>query len=275
MKANSSPNYELLEFFLDFLRDKTRKSSASINSIKRDLESFLEYLDKEKLDLDRDSIKIYADFLEKNYTNSTYKLKLSSMRQFAKWLDLGDLNLSVKILKSPKSSTEELSEYYSKEEIKDFLDRIENPIERLALNLIFELNLSSSELLSLKISDFNFANSSLLLRGTELKVATELAFKLKEFIRDRDDINLNSKVFSADLLNEQQINKIFREQQIKPKIFKQTRVIQLLQDGSSLHEVETKLGLKLKAGYLNFSQELKDYKLLKAFKEFHPRASSK
>jgi len=272
MKVNSNPNYELLEFFLDFLKEKTRKSSASINTIKRDLENFLEYLDTENLDLDRDSINLYLSFLEKEYTLSTYKLKLSSLRQFARWLDLGEINSSALSLNSSKDSLKEFNEYYLAEEIQDFLDKAKNPLENLALNLIFELNLSNSELLSLKIADFNFANSSFSLRGSELKLSDELAFKLREFIKDREGLSLNTKIFPEDLLTQQQLNKIFKERQIKPKVFKHSRIVHLLKNGLSMHEVETSLGLKLKEEYINFSQEIKDYKLLKAFKEFHPRA---
>lgn len=290
MTGNSETNLELLEFFLDFLKTKSRKSLDVISSISRDLEKFIEYLSINKLELNAESIRGYLAYLQENYNLSTYKVKLSSLRQFTKWLNLEDNpfdeNLTLKT--TPNEAAED---FYTKAELLEKLSKIKDPIELLFCELLFELCLSPSELLKLKVLDFNFATASFRLRFgaatenaglgvreppklTEIKLSDGLALRLKQFLKMKEGLSLDAVIFTGipELDSEVKIAKLLKKHDIQAKKLKRSRIVHLLEDGLSIQALENNLGIKVPANYLSLAKETKDYKLLKAFKEFHPRA---
>lgn len=290
MTGNSETNLELLEFFLDFLKTKSRKSLDVISSISRDLEKFIEYLSINKLELDAESIRGYLAYLQENYNLSTYKVKLSSLRQFTKWLNLEDNpfdeNLTLKT--TPNEAAED---FYTKAELLEKLSKIKDPIELLFCELLFELCLSPSELLKIKVLDFNFATASFRLQFgtanenaglgvreppklTEIKLSDGLALRLKQFLKMKEGLSLDAVIFTGipELDSEVKIAKLLKKHDIQAKKLKRSRIVHLLEDGLSIQALENNLGIKVPANYLSLAKETKDYKLLKAFKEFHPRA---
>jgi integrase len=290
MTGNSETNLELLEFFLDFLKTKSRKSLDVISSISRDLEKFIEYLSINKLELDAESIRGYLAYLQENYNLSTYKVKLSSLRQFTKWLNLEDNpfdeNLTLKT--TPNEAAED---FYTKAELLEKLSKIKDPIELLFCELLFELCLSPSELLKIKVLDFNFATASFRLQFgtanenaglgvreppklTEIKLSDGLALRLKQFLKMKEGLSLDAVIFTGipELDSEVKIAKLLKKHDILAKKLKRSRIVHLLEDGLSIQALENNLGIKVPANYLSLAKETKDYKLLKAFKEFHPRA---
>jgi len=290
MTGNSETNLELLEFFLDFLKTKSRKSLDVISSISRDLEKFIEYLSINKLELNTESIRAYLAYLQENYNLSTYKVKLSSLRQFTKWLNLEDNpfdeNLTLKT--TPNEAAED---FYTKAELLEKLSKIKDPIELLFCELLFELCLSPAELLKIKVLDFNFATASFKLRFgaatenaglgvreppklTEIKLSDGLALRLKQFLKMKEGLSLDAVIFTGipELDSEVKIAKLLKKHDIQAKKLKRSRIVHLLEDGLSIQALENNLGIKVPANYLSLAKETKDYKLLKAFKEFHPRA---
>ncbi|MFM7457502.1 MAG: site-specific integrase [bacterium] len=295
MKDNSETNLELLEFFLDFLKTKSRKSLDAISSISRDIEKFIEYLSINKLELNTESIRAYLAYLQETYNLSTYKVKLSSLRQFTKWLNLEDNpfddNLTLKA--TPNEAAED---FYTKAELLEKLSKIKDPIELLFCELLFELCLSPSELLKLKVLDFNFATASFRLRfraiskdentelkileppklGTvaEIKLSDNVASRLKQFLKTKEGLSLDTAIFTGipELDSEIKIAKLLKKYDIQAKKLKRSRIVHLLEDGLSIQALENNLGIKVPVNYLRLAKETKDYKLLKAFREFHPRA---
>jgi site-specific recombinase XerD len=290
MTGNSETNLELLEFFLDFLKTKSRKSLDAISSISRDLEKFIEYLSINKLELNADSIRVYLVYLQETYNLSTYKVKLSSLRQFTKWLNLENdpFNENLTVKNTPNEPAED---FYTKSELLEKLSKIKDPIELLFCELLFELCLSPSELLNIKVLDFNFATASFRLRfGTvaenaklpspeqsrfaEIKLSDNLALRLKQFLKIKEGLNLDAFIFTgiSELNSEVKIAKLLKKYDIQAKKLKRSRIVHLLEDGLTIQALENNLGIKVPANYLSLAKETKDYKLLKAFKEFHPRA---
>jgi|694.fasta_scaffold00264_50 site-specific recombinase XerC len=290
MTGNSETNLELLEFFLDFLKTKSRKSLDAISSISRDLEKFIEYLSINKLELNADSIRVYLVYLQETYNLSTYKVKLSSLRQFTKWLNLENdpFNENLTVKNTPNEPAED---FYTKSELLEKLSKIKDPIELLFCELLFELCLSPSELLNIKVLDFNFATASFRLRfGTvaenaklpsreqsrfaEIKLSDNLALRLKQFLKIKEGLSLDACIFTgiSELDSEVKIAKLLKKYDIQAKKLKRSRIVHLLEDGLTIQALENNLGIKVPAHYLSLAKETKDYKLLKAFKEFHPRA---
>jgi site-specific recombinase XerD len=273
MTDNSATNFELLEFFIDFLKAKSRKSCDAMLSIRRDLEKFIEYLSDNKLELNSESIRAYRAYLQGNYNLSTCKVKLSSLRQFTKWLNLEDNPFDENI--NLKATLNDVSEdFYTKAECLEKLSKIKEPIELLFCELLFELCVSPSELLKLKVLDFNFATASFRLRLAELKLSDNLALKVKQFLQMKKELSLDTALFAGipDLDSEIKITKLLKKYDIQAKKLKRSRIAHLLEDGFSIQALENNLGIKVPLQYLSLAKETKDYKLLKAFKEFHPRA---
>ena len=83
-----STDHELINYFYEFLSEKSHKSNSAIHKITLDLKKFVEKIDNTLIS--SDSISDYIFWLKDKYNPSTYKVKLSSLRQFCSWLDLKD-----------------------------------------------------------------------------------------------------------------------------------------------------------------------------------------
>ena len=109
---------------------------------------------------------------------------------------------------------------------------------------------------------------------TEIKLSDGLALRLKQFLKMKEGLSLDAVIFTGipELDSEVKIAKLLKKHDIQAKKLKRSRIVHLLEDGLSIQALENNLGIKVPANYLSLAKETKDYKLLKAFKEFHPRA---
>jgi len=274
MKGNSEANKELVSFFLDFLKTKSRKSAPLVASIERDLKKFLVYLETENLDIDSDSIRIYVDYLREQYNESTLKTKISNLRQFIKWLDLKDLSID-ELNHFSTVQTEAEKDFYTYAELKEIFSEIKDKPESLFIQLLFELSMSPKELFDVKLSDFNFATESFNIRNTQIKLSEELALELKNHFSLIGNLHLETSIpialgkeFDAEI----KLNQILKKYKLQSRKLKRSLTVYLLENGVNIRSVEQKTGIKVPNNYFQFAKETQEYKFFKAFKEFHPRA---
>ena len=269
MANNQVLNQELVKYFYEFLSEKSHKSESAINKIILDLNKFTEKL--ENTSVNSDSIRDYIFWLKDEYNPSTYKVKLSSLRQFCSWLDLKDnpFNFASEF---EVEEDEEKENYYSEEEYQN-LKKDLSFIEKLIVTLIYELYLSVDEFYNLSLADFNFANLSFRLRETSVKLSDDIAKATKDFVRSLSKEGLDYKIFNLDPISNEKISleKIFKRHNLSIKKLRRSRILHLLETNMSLDEVNKLLGLKLGASYEKFEAKKKDYVLLKEFKSYHPR----
>ncbi|MCK5476495.1 MAG: tyrosine-type recombinase/integrase [Candidatus Aenigmarchaeota archaeon] len=137
-------------------RGFSRKTQKSYDFFVND---FFRYTKKHPKECTEDDVKTYlAHLKDKNYTNTTLNLAISSLKFFFE-------TVGVHILKNVKRPKREktLPVILSKEEVSKIVDAPVNPKHRLMLKTIYGLGLRVSELVNLKSEDVQFERNMVLI----------------------------------------------------------------------------------------------------------------
>ncbi len=283
---NSLINKELVSYFIEFLNTNSDKQKSTIENIQRDLNYFLEFLlSNGDLGISAKSITDFIMHLEDNYAESSFIVKASSLRQFINWLNLEEnpfwnikLNISYNDFK-----------YYSSDEIsskltQDFVNEFD--YSSLLIKTIYELYLSIDELVALNLEDYNKAQGKIKARNITLQISPELQEALKIYLKSfrqellsgnelnglKDPLFVSRKHFAERITNIE-LAEVLQELSLRNSQLKRSRIINLLNEGKLPDEIEEILGIKLSNFYQPFVKD-RDYRLLTAYKQFHPRASA-
>lgn len=283
MSNNRSINEELLNYFLESLRDQSARAEGTIANIERDVRAFISFLfDNGDVVINEKFITKYIHELEDKYMESSFLTKLSSLRQFVNWLNL-DSNPFWK-LKFSVSYDE--FDYYQENELFKAFGEEGFSYEELIIRTIYELYLSQEELISFNLENYNMASSCFLCRSMQFSVSTALAASMRQYLKEyrpkllsdqTQSVTLKDPLFlSLDLadnlrITELDLQHILHERGLKHTRIKRSRIMNLLDQCLTLEEIESKLSLKLSNFYRPFVKE-RDYRLAKAYSEFHPRA---
>jgi site-specific recombinase XerD len=278
---SSKINFELLDYFVDFLNSNSKKSQGTIANITRDTKNFLEFLSQTNAEIEEASIRTYLQILEDKYTEASFISKSSSLRQFVNWLNL-DQNPFWKIKLSISMDD---YKYYEKHDLEQIF--LGDSYEILLTRALYELYLSFEELITLNLADFNSARDTLKIRDRDLKISTDLAMAIKKFLKSQRasfssgsiSLNLNDPLFVSSTLNYSSIKrlspnellKILSAQDLKNSFLKRSRIIHLIEDGLNSEQIEELLAIKISDFFRPFFKD-KSYRLLSAYNQFHPRA---
>ncbi|GAG10993.1 unnamed protein product, partial [marine sediment metagenome] len=130
---------------------RRRYSQRTIDSYLFCIEKFLSKFRKNPRKITKKEIKDYLDDLaERNKAGSTLNINLCSIRFLMEDVLHRNLYLKLKYSKRPKS----LPVFMTKEETKRFFSVVENPKHKFMLELMYSAGLRVSELLNLKVRDF-------------------------------------------------------------------------------------------------------------------------
>lgn len=155
-------NKELIDDFSDYLKIDKNYSKNTLESYIRDLRFFLEYTNKEVIDITKKDIDNYILHVLPLYNESSINRIIASIKSFYKYLSLfkGYVNISedVESLKRKKS----LPKYLSIEEVDQLLDiKIENSFDyrnKTILELLYSTGLRATELVNLDIINIDTVN---------------------------------------------------------------------------------------------------------------------
>lgn len=290
MKSSYEINQELVRYFISHIEASSDKAEGTIANIARDLKAFIEYLNEHgDADIQAKYIMAYINHLEDKYMESSFLSKLSSIRQFINWLNL-EKNPFWKL---KISLNYDEFKYYSQAELetKFELDDKFN-YDALIIWSIYELCLSQEELIALNLEDYNLANSSFNIRASRINISALLAGLYKTYLKEiraallgdlnsmnlKDPLLVKNHVHATNIddyrLSASDLQKLLQLYDLKHIYLKRSRIINLLDQGLSLEQVEAKLAIKLSNFYRPFVKD-QDYRLAKAYKDYHPRASQK
>ena len=152
--------------FIYYLEFEENKKNNTVISIRKDLNNFLEYLNKKNLvtldKLDELVIKEYLTELKAaDLSNSTYNRRLSSIKKFYKYLINNNLKEKGKeILIEGIKSDEKKLEYLNPDEINLLREEMKEESfnvlrDRLMFELLYSSGMTVAELLSLGELNFN------------------------------------------------------------------------------------------------------------------------
>ena len=289
-----------IKLFLEFLENDKKLSSNTLQSYKRDITQYQEYIDKNSLNylkITNEDIDKYFDYLKTmNKKTSTISRNLATIRSFYQFLlrtkkVKKDPTIGVR---SPKVE-KKVPNILTSKEVELLLEQpktidLKGIRDKAMLEFAYATGMRVTEIISLNLSDVNFeqgyvvVNSGLKKRNIPLGSISLKA--LKDYVEKARPILIRDENVTALFVNINgkrltrqgfwKIVKFYKEQahiskDITPHVLRHSFATHLLQNGADLKAIQTMLGhsdISSTQVYMQFQNEnLKDI-YIKA----HPRA---
>ena len=289
--------------FISYIRFEKRFSKNTVASYESDLIQFKDYLEsKYKINIIQDVNHLIIrswiiELMENNISSRSVNRKISSLKSYFKFLLKENIILKNPMTKvvSPKTS-KNLPQFIEKggmeilfeNEIKD--DTFEGKRDILILELFYATGMRLSELVNIKISDFDFSRNIIKVLGKRNKTRViPFSDRLKEiiniYIEERrlivveneiDELFLTSKgkkiyqklVYRIVNLYLRRVTTIDKK---SPHVLRHTFATHLLDNGADLNAVKELLGhANLSATQIYTHNTIE--KLTKVYKQAHPKA---
>ncbi len=289
-----------IKLFLEFLENDKKLSSNTLQSYKRDITQYQEYIDKNSLNylkITNEDIDKYFDYLKTmNKKTSTISRNLATIRSFYQFLlrtkkVKKDPTIGVR---SPKVE-KKVPNILTSKEVELLLEQpktidLKGIRDKAMLEFAYATGMRVTEIISLNLSDVNFeqgyvvVNSGLKKRNIPLGSISLKA--LKDYVEKARPILIRDENVTALFVNINgkrltrqgfwKIVKFYKEQahiskDITPHVLRHSFATHLLQNGADLKAIQTMLGhsdISSTQVYMQFQNEnLKDI-----YKKAHPRA---
>ena len=289
-----------IKLFLEFLENDKKLSANTLQSYRRDIVQFQEYLDNQRLvysKVSQQEIKDYINYLSKiGKKTSTISRNLASIRSFYQFelrtkkvkRDPTDGMQSPKIEKKAPSilSSEEvelLLEQPSNVDLKGIRDKA-------MLEFAYATGMRVTEIISLDLNDVNFENAYVTcssgMKKRNIPLGNISLKALNEYVKNARPImikNENEKALFVNVNGKRltrqgfwKIIKYYKEQaniskDITPHVLRHSFATHLLQNGADLKSIQVMLGhsdISSTQVYMKFQ----DDSLKNIYNKAHPRA---
>ena len=289
-----------IKLFLEFLENDKKLSSNTLQSYKRDITQYQEYIDKNGLNylkIDNEDIEKYFKALKMlNKKTSTISRNLATIRSFYQFL-LRTKKIKVDPtagVQSPKVEKKVPSILTSKE-VELLLEQPKNIDlkgirDKAMLEFAYATGMRVTEIISLDITDVNIEGSYVVcnagFKKRNIPLGSISLKALKDYIEKARPILIKDEKIGALFVNVNgkrltrqgfwKIVKFYKEQahitkEITPHVLRHSFATHLLQNGADLKAIQTMLGhsdISSTQVYMQFQNEnLKDI-----YKKAHPRA---
>ncbi len=258
--------------YLEYLEYERHYSSYTVDNYKKDIEEFLEYLERESINylkLEYSDIRLYLAYLkeEKHEKSTSISRKLSALRSYYKYLCSNNkvkTNL-FNLISSPKKE-QKLPRYFEYNELEELfnvpdLKTTLGQRDRLILELLYATGIRVGELVKIRLKDINKSERTILIHG---KGSKERIVNYGEYASDILNIYLNDgykelNKFNSDylVLNNQGrvitergvryiltnlIKKTSLHKNISPHMLRHSFATHLLNEGCDILSVKELLG---------------------------------
>ena len=161
--------------FIDYLKKQKNYSDYTINNYYKDLIDYSLFLDNNNLQFDKMDYKKCVDYLRyldtKNLKRTSISRKLSSLRTFYKYLVLNNKsdNNPFMLVSSPKKE-KRIPKFINYENIEEIfkMPDINTEVgqrERVILEILYSSGVRVSELVSIKLKDIDFSEKTIVITG--------------------------------------------------------------------------------------------------------------
>lgn len=289
-----------IKLFLEFLENDKKLSSNTLQSYKRDITQYQEYIDKNGLNylkIDNEDIDKYFEYLKAmNKKTSTISRNLATIRSFYQFL-----LRTKKIKKDPTVGVQspkvekKVPSILSSQEVELLLEQpktvdLKGIRDKAMLEFAYATGMRVTEIISLDISDVNLEQSYVVcksgFKSRNIPLGTLSLKALKDYVEKARPILIKDENVEALFVNINgkrltrqgfwKIVKFYKEQahitkDITPHVLRHSFATHLLQNGADLKAIQTMLGhsdISSTQVYMQFQNEnLKDI-----YKKAHPRA---
>ena len=289
-----------IKLFLEFLQDDKKLSNNTLQSYRRDIEQYRDYIQNNKINylkVDGEDLQEYLKKLqEMGKKTSTISRNLASIRSFYQFL------LRIKKVKhdptdgiqSPKVEKKAPSVLTSKE-VELLLEQpkdvdLKGTRDKAMLEFAYATGMRVTEIISLNVEDVNldegFVTCNSGKKQRTIPIGTMSLKALKEYIEEARPVIIKDENEKALFVNTNgkrltrqgfwKIIKYYKEQahiakDITPHVLRHSFATHLLQNGADLKSIQTMLGhsdISSTQVYVQFQDpELRDI-----YKKSHPRA---
>lgn len=257
---------DVLNKYYDYLKYELNYSDLTISDYQQHLGKYKEYLNERKLNylkVNKDDVIEMLKYLDGlKLSNRTISNVLSALRSFYNYLlDEGIIETNIfKLVSNPKLE-KKLPNFLSYEDLRTIIESIktDNPLglrNRLIIELLYATGMRVSELVNLKVDDFNFDDQSIRIFGKGRK---ERIVYYGEYAKDVLIQYLQSKNTNSEylILNnkgekittrgvEKIVDKVVNEacinNNVTPHTFRHTFATHLLNTGCDIKSVQELLG---------------------------------
>ena len=289
-----------INLFLKFIQNDKKLSNNTLQSYRRDIIQFQEYIEQNKINyikVSKNDIEKYLISLqEENKKSSTISRSLASIRSFYQFLvrdriikeDPTDGISSPKIEKKAPS-------ILSSKEIELLLDQpkdvdLKGTRDKAMLEFAYATGMRVTEIISLDIDDVNLDEGYVICKNSNKQRIIPLGKMclnaLKEYIDNSRNVlirNENNRALFVNINGKRltrqgvwKIIKYYKEQahitkDITPHVLRHSFATHLLQNGADLKAIQTMLGhsdISSTQVYMQFQDET----LKNVYKKAHPRA---
>ena len=189
-----------LDKYLEYLEYERHYSNYTVDNYKKDIEEFLDYLEKEGLNylkLEYSDIRFYLMYLkdEKHEKSTSISRKLSALRSYYKYLCSNNkvkTNL-FNLISSPKKD-QKLPRYFEYNELEELFNvpDLNNSLgqrDRLILELLYATGIRVGELVKIRLKDIKKCERTILIHGKGSKMRI---VNYGEYASDILDMYLNN-----------------------------------------------------------------------------------
>ena len=289
-----------LKFFFNFLENDKKLSENTLQSYRRDIEQYEEYVTKNKINYlkaTEETITKYMQYLrDENKKESTISRSLASIRSFYQYL------IRVKKVKKDPTLTIEspkinkrVPNILTSKEVELLLDQpkdvdLKGTRDKAMLEFAYATGMRVTEMISLNMDDVMLDEGYVVCKGRSksrnIPLGTMSLKALKEYVEDARPYLIKDENEEALFVNVNgtrltrqgfwKIVKYYKEQahidkDITPHVLRHSFATHLLQNGADLKAIQTMLGhsdISSTQVYMQFQ----DPAIKNTYKKAHPRA---
>ena len=200
-------NMQILSEYLEYLEIERGLSNNTIDAYRRDLSYFLDICNCDLDSIQRSHINNFIlNLRENNYSPTSVMRKIASLRGFFKWLCINghcktNPTLTLEQPKVPKK----LPKVLSVQEIETILNQNLSKLDFLIVELLYGCGLRVSELVNLKINDYDLSSKYLKCYGKGSKerivpLGAKAIEAIKKYLPVRDYILQKYRIDTKNLL---------------------------------------------------------------------------
>ena len=292
---------DLMQKFLNFLQNDKKLTKNTLESYKRDIKYFINYLNDNELsvlDCHKENIDVYVKKLEKEKKSaSTISRHIASLRSFYQYLYTQNLIKSdpTKGVEVPKIIRKEPS-ILSNSQVELLLEQ-PKPIDlkgirdKAMLELVYATGMRVTELINLDIDDIDLKSNYVKCKGSHnrervIPIGNIAVKALNEYvtnarthlIKDEDNKSLFVNINGSRLTRQGfwKIIKYYQEQadidvDITPHTLRHSFAVHLLENGADLDLIQEMLGHTDKTSTQVYAAMTQN-RLKDVYKKTHPRA---